>query len=254
MKELPIALQIFSIREEAEKDFIKTMQQVKQMGYDGVELAGLYGYSGEQVRDILKEIGLIPISAHVSYQEWMEDIAQTAHRYAMIGCKYVVIPYLNEEDRYGTDSFKKIMIDIPVIAEACHKEGMQLLYHNHDFEFLKTPEGEYILDYMYRTFPKEILELELDTCWTKVAGENPTDYMKKYVGRLPIVHLKDYDGSVPPKFRAVGHGVQDMPSILAQAIAGGSQWVVVEQDTHPEFSAMEDARLSIEYLKSGRKV
>lgn len=250
MKALPIALQVYSIREDAEKDFYKAMQQVKSMGYDGVELAGLYGHSEEQIRDILKEIGLVPISAHVSYQEWMEDIAQTAHRYAVIGCKYAAIPYLTEDYRYNSDNFMEFMKNIPVIAKACRKEGIVLLYHNHDFEFLRTSEGEYILDYIYRSFSKEVLEMELDTCWVKVAGVNPVDYMKEYAGRLPIVHLKDYDGNDPLQFRAVGYGVQDMRSILTQAIAGGSQWVVVEQDMHSEFAAMEDARLSIEYLKT----
>ena len=69
MRTLPIAIQVYSIREEAERDFTKTMQEVKKMGYDGVELAGLYGHTPEDIRDILKNIGLTPISAHVSYSE-----------------------------------------------------------------------------------------------------------------------------------------------------------------------------------------
>ncbi|MDF2485990.1 MAG: sugar phosphate isomerase, partial [Herbinix sp.] len=125
-----------------------------------------------------------------------------------------------------------------------------LMYHNHDFEFLKTTEGEYVLDYMYRTYGAEVWQVELDTCWTKVAGEDPATYMKKYEGRLPVVHLKDYTKNGSFEFRAVGSGVQDIPSILSQAIAGGSEWVVVEQDSHTEFTALEDARISRDYLKS----
>ncbi len=250
MKNLPVALQVYSIREDAEKDFVKAMREVKEMGYDGVELAGLYGHSPEEIRDVLKETGLIPISAHVPYQEFMEDIAATAHRYAVIGCSYAAIPYLMEEHRYGTEMFQEVMKNIPAISEACRKEGITLLYHNHDFEFKKTTEGEYVLDYMYRTFTPEQLQVELDICWTKVSGEDPAEYMKKYAGRLPIVHLKDYKAGTPFEFRAVGSGVQDIPSVLAQAIQGGSRWVVVEQDRHTEFSALEDARISKEYLKS----
>ena len=250
MKKLPVALQVYSIREDAEKDFVKSMQEVKKMGYDGVELAGLYGHSAEEVRDILKEIGLIPISAHVPYQEFMEDIAATAHRYAVIGCSYVAIPYLTEEYRYGTEKFEEVMKNIPAISEACHKEGIILLYHNHDFEFKRTIDGEYVLDYMYRTFTQDQLQVELDICWTKVAGEDPAEYMKKYAGRLPIVHLKDYKEGTPFEFRAVGRGVQDIPSVLKQAVQGESLWLVVEQDRHTEFSALEDARISREYLNS----
>ena len=250
MGKLPVALQVYSIREDAEKDFIKAMREVKSMGYDGVELAGLYGYTPEEVRDILKEVGLIPISAHVAYQEFKMDMEKTAQSYATIGCRYVAIPYLPEDQRYGTEYFDGFMVDVPNIATACQKVGITLIYHNHDFEFLKTTEGEYILDYMYRTYGEEVWQVELDTCWTKVAGEDPATYMKKYEGRLPVVHLKDYSAGEPFEFRAVGQGVQDIPSILTQAVAGGSQWLVVEQDGHTEFTALEDAHISRDYLKS----
>lgn len=250
MGKLPVALQVYSIREDAEKDFVKAMQEVKGMGYDGVELAGLYGYTPEEVRDILKKVDLVPISAHVAYQEFKQDMEKTAKNYSIIGCKYVAIPYLLENQRYGTEYFEEFMADIPAIATACQKEGITLMYHNHDFEFLKTAEGEYILDYMYRTHDKDVWQVELDTCWTKVAGEDPATYMKKYEGRLPVVHLKDYSEGTPFEFCAVGHGVQDIPSILAQAVTGGSEWLVVEQDRHTEYTALEDARLSRDYLKS----
>lgn len=250
MNTLPVALQVYSIREDAEKDFVKAMQEVKKMGYDGVELAGLYGYTPEEIRDILKEVGLTPISAHVPYQAFDSDILKTAEDYATIGCKYVAIPYLMEEQRYGFDGFEEFMKNVPAIADACHKVGITLMYHNHDFEFQKTTEGEYVLDYMYRVYGKDVWQVELDTCWTKVSGEDPATYMKKYAHRLPVVHLKDYSKDTPFEFRAVGHGVQDIPSILTQAIAGGSEWVVVEQDRHTEYTALEDAQISRDYLRS----
>lgn len=250
MKTLPVALQLFSIRDEAQQDFARAMLEVKQMGYDGVELAGLYGHTPEEIRDVLKTVGLLPISAHVAYQEIMEDVEKTIHNYAIIGCSFIVIPYLLEEDRYGTKSYEEFLKNIPMIAEACKKEGITLLYHNHDFEYKKTTEGRYVLDALYQAFPKSQLQVELDTCWTKVAGEDPVAYMKKYAGRLPLAHLKDYISTDPVVFAAVGHGVQDVPSILGQAVDGQSQWVVVEQDSHTQNTAMEDARISREYLRS----
>lgn len=250
MKTLPVALQVYSIREEASNDFKKAMQEVKKLGYDGVELAGLYGHSPEEIKNILEEIGLTPISAHVPYEEFVKDLKGTIGAYSIIGCRYLVIPYLTQEYRYGTEGFQELMQNIPMIAAACRNEGITLLYHNHEFEFDKTSSGEYVLDYMYRIHTKDVLEMELDTCWARVAGEDPVQYMSKYSGRCPIVHLKDYNGAEPFEFKAVGHGVQDIPAILAQAIDGGSAWVVVEQDGHTENSAMEDARLSREYLKT----
>ena len=70
---------------------------------------------------------------------------------------------------------------------------MQLCYHNHDFEFVKL-NGEYALDILYKEVPADILETEVDTCWVKVAGEDPGAYLRKYTGRAHIVHLKDFSG------------------------------------------------------------
>jgi sugar phosphate isomerase/epimerase len=250
MKTLPVALQVYSIREDAEQDFVKAMQEIKKMGYDGVELAGLYGHTPEAVRDYLKEIGLIPISAHVAYQEFLSDLQGTIDKYVTIGCSYLAIPNLSADYHYGTENFVEFMNNLPIIAKACNKAGVTLLYHNHDFEFKTTDDGEYVLDYIYRLVPEDELKVELDTCWVKVAGVDPVDYLSKYVGRTPVVHLKDYNRAEPFEFKAVGYGVQDFPAILAKAIEVGSAWVVVEQDRHTEHSAIEDARLSREYLKT----
>ncbi|MDF2589006.1 MAG: sugar phosphate isomerase [Anaerocolumna sp.] len=248
MKKLPVAIQVYSIRENAEKDFVGTMKEIKSMGYDGVELAGLYGMSPEEIRDHLKEVGLTPISAHVSYQEFMENINDTVKRYATIGCKYVAIPYLTDDYRYGTENYNTFLKDLPQIAEECNKAGIVLLYHNHDFEFAKNSDGVYVLDALYEQFSADLLKTELDLCWVKVAGEEPTAYVRKYAGRCPVVHIKDFVPS-PFDFRPVGYGIQDVPAILNEVIEAESEWIVVEQDGHSERTAMEDAKLSREYLK-----
>lgn len=247
---LPVALQIYSIREDAEEDFAKAMKTVKKMGYDGVELAGLYGHTPEEIRDCLGDINLIPISAHIPYAEFEQDLKGTVNAYKTIGCKYLVVPYLVEEERYGTDRFWQIMSFIPQIADECLKEGMTLLYHNHDFEFEKTADGTYVLDYIYQQIPADQLQVELDTCWVKVAGVDPVEYLKQYEGRCPVVHLKDYTGTLPVEFAAVGYGVQNIPSILEESLKAETKWVVVEQDSHTTNTALEDARLSREYLRS----
>lgn len=248
MRTLPVAIQVYSIREEAENDFAKTMTAVKEMGYDGVELAGLYGHSPEEIRDTLKNIGLTPISSHVPYQELAEDLETTVRNYATIGCRYIVIPYLTEEYRYGTENFEELMGKIPAIAKECAKYGITLLYHNHDFEFEKTNDGSYVLDYMYQNTSKDDLQTELDTCWVGVAGENPVEYIKKYYGRSPLLHLKDYTME-PFNYQPLGKGLQDMPALLQEALNAGCEWVIVEQDHHSDRSPMEDMKMSREYLK-----
>ncbi len=249
MKKLPVALQVYSIREDAENDFRKAMLEIKQMGYDGVELAGLYGHSPDEVKECLLDIGLIPVSAHVSYEMLIEDLQGTVECYAAIGCKYIAISYIEEESRYGSEKFTEFISNIPVIAKACESVGMTLLYHNHEFEFLKTLEGEYVLDYIYRIIPEKDLKAEIDTCWVKYSGVDPVEYLGKYHGRCPIVHIKDFYLKEPIEFAPVGYGVQGMPDILNKAINSGCEWVIVEQDSHTERTALEDVRLSKEYLK-----
>lgn len=271
MKTLPVAIQVYSVREEAAKDFEKTMRTLKEIGYDGVELAGLYDIPAAKIKEILDKVGLVPISAHVS--ELMNGgapLEQVLEDYKTIGVKYIAVPYLGEGMRPGDDGFDEILAKIEAIGKKAREYGITLLYHNHDFEFIKMSNGEYGLDYMYSHTAPENLQTELDTCWVNVGGENPADYVRKYTGRAPVVHLKDFEGSKSEqmyeligiqsekkenvqntfRFRPVGHGKQDFPSILAAALDAGSEWVVVEQDQWYDTPALECAKMSRDYLKS----
>ena len=265
----PVALQLYTVRGDVEKDMYAALKEVKSIGYDGVEFAGLYGNSPEQVRNMCAEIGLIPISAHVPYAELVEDAEGVLAQYATIGCKYVVIPYLTEEYRPGMPKFAEVIENASKFGAVANKLGMKLLYHNHDFEFAKI-DGKYALDILYDNVPADLLQTELDTCWVNVGGENPSDYIMKYAGRSPVVHLKDFVGSKSENmyeligidkkaeadaeafdFRPVGSGKQDFPAILAASEKAGASWVVVEQDKPSMgLTPMECAKKSREYLKT----
>lgn len=266
---LPVALQLFSVRDDMEADFNGTLKKVKAMGYDGVEFAGLYGHSVDDVKKSLREAGLEPVSAHIPIDEFLSDLEGTIGRYLEIGCKYAAIPYLVEELRPGAPKWGETVENIQKIAQAAKKKGMQLMYHNHDFEFVKL-NGAYALDTLYETIPAELLQTELDTCWVNVAGEDPVAYVKKYSGRTPVLHLKDFTGSKTEnmyeligidskkaeytkafEFRPVGYGKQDIPSLLEAAAESGTKWLVVEQDA-PSMgkTPLACAEMSIRYLKT----
>lgn len=267
----PIALQLYSVRDEMEKDFAGTVKKVKAMGYDGVEFAGLYGQAPTDIKALLDEVGLVALSAHVPYVEMMADPEKVLKDYADIGCKFVAIPYLTEEYRPGQEKFNEVIEGAKLLGKIAKEMGMTLLYHNHDFEFCKI-DGQYALDILYQEVPADLMETELDTCWVNVGGEYPPSYIRKYSGRAPVVHLKDFSlsGSKPKKmyeligieddgeeekstfeFRPVGYGQQDIPSILAASEDAGASWVVVEQDM-PSMgkTSLECAAMSIHYLKT----
>lgn len=270
---LPVAVQLYSVRDEMEQDFYGTIKEMKELGYDGVEFAGLFGEEPAKIKAFCEEIGIVPISAHVPYYDMLENPEAVLADYAEIGCKYVVVPYLTEECRPGTDGFDATVEGIRKIGEAAKKLGLQLLYHNHDFEFVKIGE-EYALDVLYSTVPEDILKTEIDTCWVNVAGVDPAEYVVKYTGRAPVVHLKDFrkSGSGQGKlydligideeddaeeeessfsFMPVGYGMQDIPAILAACEDAGAEWVVVEQDNPEEGETrINSVKLSREYLKT----
>ncbi|MBQ2841446.1 MAG: sugar phosphate isomerase/epimerase [Clostridia bacterium] len=270
---LPVAVQLYSVRDEMEKDFYGTIQKMKDLGYDGVEFAGLFGEEPAKIKAFCEEIGIVPISAHVPYYDMLENPEKVLADYAEIGCKYVVVPYLTEECRPGTDGFDATVEGIRKIGEAAKSLGLQLLYHNHDFEFV-TINGEYALDVLYSSVSEDLLKTEIDTCWVNVAGVNPAEYVEKYTGRSPVVHLKDFKKSGDKlgklydligiddeteqeeeedsfSFMPIGYGVQDIPAILAACENAGAEWVVVEQDSPAKNDTpLNSVKLSREYLKT----
>ena len=274
MKKFPVALQLFSVRDDLAADFEGTIKKVAALGYDGVEFAGTYGRTAEQVKNICTEAGVKPVSAHVSFAELMQDPEGVIQYYAEIGCKYIAIPYLTEEYRPGHEKFSEIIEGSRFLGEICKRHGIQLCYHNHDFEFVKI-DGEYALDILYKEVPAEYLATQIDTCWANVAGEDPAPYVEKYAGRTPTVHLKDFvmpgkkpsrmyqligiddgaqeesDGSSGFAFRPVGYGAQRIEEIVQAAEKSGAEWLIVEQDS-PSMgkTPLECAEMSITYLRS----
>ena len=265
----PIALQLYSVRHEMKNDVRATLQQVKQLGYDGVEFAGLFDIAPIEIKQMCEEIGLVPISAHVSINDMFADADATFAKYAAVGTRFVAIPSLPEEYRPGTDKFPEVVKNVAMLGAVAKKLGLQLLYHNHDFEFLKI-DGKYALDILYDEVSADLLQTELDMCWVNVGGENPSEYLLKYTGRSPVVHLKDFVGEKSKnmyeligiqkkaeedtqkfEFRPVGYGKQDFPSILEASKKAGASWVVVEQDkASMDLTPMECAEKSRTYLKS----
>ena len=264
---LPVGLQVYTVRDHAERDFAGTMKKIAEIGYKYVELAGLYGLEPSAVKSALDEAGLVAISAHVPFDELSGDTDKVLDIYKSLGCEYVAVPYLSDEYRPGAEKFEFALSEIARIGKACAERGMLLLYHNHDFEFVTMPDGSFGLDYMYSHIPAEHLATELDTCWVRVAGQDPAAYVRKYTGRAPIVHLKDYVGEKTegmydligqekPLCRPISsNSGLSAPAfriflILDAAVDAGAKYVVVEQDQTYDMASLEAAKRSFDYLAS----
>ena len=251
-EKIPVGVQLYSVRGDMEKDFYGTLKAIKESGFDGVEFAGLYGNTPEQVKAWCDELELNPISAHVPLVDMLADIDAVIKDYKTLGCEYLVVPYLPEEFRPGTDKFFETVDAIAGLAKKVKAAGMTLLYHNHDFEFARLEDGGYGLDYIFAKTPADELQTELDLCWVNYAGEDPADFLRKYTDRSPLVHFKDFyfegtkgadpyaliglegEESDAPKtifeYRPLGCGQQDVPGLIQAFKDAHSKWIIVEQD------------------------
>ena len=265
MKHIPVGYQLYSAREDVQKDLGAVLKGLKEMGYDGVEFAGFFDHPAAEIKDLLGQYGLIAVSSHVPVQSIEADMFGTIAYHQQIGCKYIAVPYLDDQHRPGTPGFAGMVKLIYEFGRLCKEGGIQLLYHNHDFEFVQL-SGMYGLDFLYTAVPPCLLKTELDTCWVKYAGEDPAAYLRKYAGRAPVVHLKDYVGvkgegtpygligqkkqadAVAFEFRPFGHGCQDAKAVVEAGIDAGAEWFVVEQDQWYNRTPLEAARMSIDTL------
>jgi len=270
---LPVMLQLYNVRDELKVDFDKTLEEVSRTGFKYVELAlaQSYGKTSAEFKASLGKAGLTAISAHVPFRNMTADPERVIDFHLETGCKYIVIPFLSAEDRGGGPNYEEVKTEIAKLGEMINKKGAELLYHNHEFEFIYY-NGKYALDDLFDSVPSNLLQTQIDVCWVKVAGVDPVEYILKYKGRSPIVHLKDFDSSDGGKikaeydligeakkaraagafpFRAIGHGIQNIPEIIKAAEEAGAKWLVVEQDLpSPGKTSVECAKDSLDYLNS----
>ncbi len=275
MSNLKVGLQLYSLRDKMEADMDSTLKAVKEMGYDYVEFAGYFGKSADEVKTILDKYDLNCISVHQRYDAFLNDPAASVEYIKKLGVKYSAIPWMGPENHKGQENFEKAMEEIRTVSALLKNNGIKLLYHNHEFEFEKY-DGKFRMDWLYETLGTDVLEPEIDTCWVRYAGYDPCEYIGKYAGKINIVHLKDFvctsfaggpvyalidgegkQGDKKPtrddngfRFKSVGTGMQDFPTIIKAVEHAGAEYVIVEQDEWYDEDSMELARSSREYLRS----
>jgi sugar phosphate isomerase/epimerase len=222
----PVALQPYTVRDEMSNDYFGTLTKVAEVGYQGVELSPPpEGISIADLKNHLSSIGLRVIGAHASLEQLTGGFAGLVDYLHDVGGKYVGL-----SQRYA--SRQEVLESANLfnrIGEHCHKEGIQFLYHNHNWEFTRY-DGEYAYDTLLRETDPELVKMELDTYWVKRGGEDPADYLNRLHGRCPLLHIKDVEDSEEQFFAEIGEGTLDWDAIFRAAEAAGTEWLVVEQD------------------------
>ncbi|MED1562316.1 xylose isomerase [Alkalihalobacillus alcalophilus ATCC 27647 = CGMCC 1.3604] len=244
MMSIPIAIQLYTLRNELELDFRGTLEKVAQLGYNGVELAGYAGLKVEEVKDILDELNLKVSSSHVPIERLEQELPQVIKEQKILGSKYIVVPFVLPERR-NDKAYYELISFLNETAEQCEKEGLTLCYHNHDFELEHLEDGRKVL--------KAILDdtkvsAEFDIYWLTKADETPSKWLKNYQGRTPLVHLKDMTLDEEKFFAELGTGGVDLEEVLKMGTENDVQWWVVEQD-ESRISPLESIEISINHLK-----
>lgn len=256
-----IGIQLYTLRDALGKDPAGTLKQVAADGYKQVEL---YGFpNADPLVAGAKDAGLEINSAHF---EWdavvnpkdaeMSDFAKIVEKAHKLGLSHLVIPFLKEPNRTTLDDYKKVAENANKAAVMAKKAGIQLSYHNHNFEFEPKEGGKSGYDIFMAEFSPD-MQFEIDVFWVKAAGIDPVALIGKLQGRVTQLHLKDLkEGITIPSFvtslpenafQPLGSGIIPMEPIIIAAKAAGVQHCHVEQDQSP--APMTDIVTSMAYLR-----
>jgi sugar phosphate isomerase/epimerase len=247
-----VALQMYTVRDEAQKDFVGTLKAVAAMGYPAVQFAGTFDLSAKELRRVLDDLGLKVAGAHVGFDALESQLEEQIAYFREVGTIDLVVPALPQARRADKNGYRQVAESMNAIGQRLKDVQMRLSYHNHAFEFERF-DGAYALDLLLEWCPPDLLKWEPDVYWIKVGGEDSVSYIRKYSGRCPLIHLKDMSKDESRTFAEVGEGIIDWPPIFEASEKNRAEWYVVEQDRWARPS-LEAAKLSLQHLKEWGKV
>jgi sugar phosphate isomerase/epimerase len=241
-KKIPIGLQVYSVRNEAQKDLAAVLAQVAQMGYEGVEFAGYYGWPAEKIRKVLDQHNLKCCGTHTGVKEMMgEQFAKTVEFNKTIGNKNLIAPSgMRTSSQEACIEFAKQMTELAAKAK---EQGMRVGYHNHAGEF--DSKGGFIPWEVFASNSGKDVILQVDIGHIARAGADPAVYMEKFPGRLTTVHVKDFAKGKPDP--VVGEGEVDWPKMFRICEGpGGTEWYIIEDESRD--NVMQRVKTDIENL------
>lgn len=244
-----LGLQLYSVKELTEKDFIGTLKEVAKVGYDGVEFAGFFNTPAKELKKALDDLNLIPCGSHTGIDLLQNNLYEVIDYNLEIGNRYIVCPGIPPRMRDSADAYKKLAELFNEIGRRCKQDGIQFAYHNHAFEFEKF-DGEYGLDILMSHTDPDLVHLELDTFWVEYCGLKSVDFMKKYPKQCSsLIHIKDLKSMDNKVSTEIGSGIMDFVEIVKVAKELGTKWYIVEQEEF-EIPQLESIKQSLDYMRS----
>lgn len=239
-----LGVQLWSIREDMGKDTPGTVKALSNMGYREVEGFGysdgkMFGMPIADFSKLLKDNGISMPSSHVmftskSFDAASKSLTDSAKKAiddaAAIGQKYVVCPYMIDEDRAAVADMVKVFA---AAGEYAKKAGLRFGYHNHDFEFTKRgPDNRLIVEWLLHEVDPKLMAMEMDIYWVAFAHHNPLDWINLYPGRWELCHAKDMAKTEKRESIEVGDGSIDFTAIFKQSQKAGLKYYIVELENY----------------------
>lgn len=245
-KQIPLGLQLYSVRKDAAKDLAGVLEAVAKMGFEGVEFAGYYGHGPKAIRKMLDDNGLKCCGTHTHIDALTGDrMKHTVELHKTLGTTFIIVPWLPHKYLADAKSCAETGKLFTELAGKLKGDGMRIGYHAHGGDFQKH-DGQTAWDILFaHARPDVIMQLDVGNCLG--GGGDPYATLEKFPGRAATIHLKEHGGK---RGAVLGEGDVDWKRIfkLCETI-GGTQWYVVEQEGYGDTTPLESVKRCLQNLK-----
>ena len=251
-----IGLQLYSLRNQFDKDVPGTLDKVKSFGVQNVELAGTYKLTPEQFKAQLDTRGLKAISGHFPYERLRDDVEGVARDAKILGLQYVGCAWIPHGEPFDEKTCRAAIAVFNQAGEALAKHGMKFFYHVHGYEFQPFKDGTLFNLLMSETNPK-FVNFQMDVFWIVHPGQDPVKLLEQYGKRWQLLHVKGMKESTPTGLLtghsdvandvAVGTGKIDYVPILRAAKKIGVKYFIIEDESPV---SEQQIPLSLNYLNT----
>ncbi len=245
---VPIALQLYSVREDCAKDFLGTIERVAKMGYAGVEFAGYHGQSAVDIKRCLDDNGLKVAGTHAGFASLQSDqIQETIEFHQAIGCENLVVPWLPEETRSSREACQKTADQLNTITALLEPHGMRTGFHCHSGDMAPLENGKSAWDYLGE-FTGDRFIMQYDTANGMAGGADPVQPILDWPGRGITVHLKEWSGEHGAE--VIGEGMVPWERVFeACESVAGTQWYIVEHESYEGMTPIEAVERCLKNLR-----
>ena len=240
---LPFGIQLYSVRDHLTQDVLSTLKDLKDVGYDYVELFGVGPEQAADWKAMLDQAEVKAVAAHMDYDTVVGSSSEVVEMARTIGFEDVIVPWVKVET---AKEWVHAALQMDEAGAMIREEGLRLGYHNHDHEF--QPIGRTTpFDIIFEYARPENLFLELDVRWASEHGGDAAAIIREFGERCRFLHIKDRPKPGEGKFTEVGNGTIDWGPILEAARHAGVQWYIVEQD-ESDTDSLESAAISARFM------